>query len=182
MSWTPEKVEKLKKLWKQGLTTVEIGRALGISKNAVVGKVHRLQLSGRPSPIKRAGDAQTAKPVAKPVKQPATNKTEVKKTAKTEQKPEKKVEVKAKVSVKETAPVKEKIQQPKAKKENAIVASENMLSLMDLGPTSCRWPIGDPKDEDFHFCDKEAVEGKPYCLIHCAQAYVGVNKFLKGMK
>jgi GcrA cell cycle regulator len=57
MVWTDERIEELKVLWAEGLTTGEIGKRLGISKNAVVGKVHRLDLQGRPSPIKR-----TAKP------------------------------------------------------------------------------------------------------------------------
>ena len=51
MGWTDEQVEELKKLWDQGLTTGEIGKALGVSKNAVVGKAHRLKLDSRPSPI-----------------------------------------------------------------------------------------------------------------------------------
>ena len=52
MAWTPELIKELKKYWKKGLTTGEIGRLIGMSKNAVVGKAHRLGLEGRPSPIK----------------------------------------------------------------------------------------------------------------------------------
>ncbi len=52
MGWTPTLIEELKKLWKKGLTTVEIGKSIGMTKNAVVGKAHRLGLKGRPSPIK----------------------------------------------------------------------------------------------------------------------------------
>ena len=52
MSWNDEKIGQLKRLWKDGLTTSEIGKKLGISKNAVVGKAHRLSLEGRPSPIR----------------------------------------------------------------------------------------------------------------------------------
>ena len=58
MTWTPEKIKSLKKLWQKGKSTIEIGKALGISKNAVVGKVHRLELAARPSPIKSAGTAK----------------------------------------------------------------------------------------------------------------------------
>lgn len=61
--WTDERVEELKRLWGEGLTTGEIGKALGVSKNAVVGKAHRLGLKGRPSPIKRV---KQAKPKAEP--------------------------------------------------------------------------------------------------------------------
>ncbi len=160
MSWTDEKIEKLKKLWKKGLTTVEIGKELGISKNAVVGKAHRLKLESRPSPIKKAVD-----------KKPIT--------------PENKVEAKPTKSakVKEQPKAKEKPQpQTQPKEKEKIIPPENMVTLMDVTATSCRWPIGDPQDPDFHFCDKEAVEGRPYCLMHCAQAYMGVNKLLKGAK
>ena len=119
MTWTTEKIKQLKKLWSKGKSTVEIGRELGISKNAVVGKVHRLELNARPSPIK---------------------KETVKKT------------------------VKKKVQ----KQEN--------VSLMDLKLNSCRWPIGDPKDADFHFCGKDTVTGKPYCSEHCKIAYTSLKE------
>ena len=119
MTWTTEKIKQLKKLWSKGKSTVEIGRELGISKNAVVGKVHRLELNARPSPIKKEA---------------------VKKT------------------------VKKKVQ----KQEN--------VSLLDLKLNSCRWPIGDPKDADFHFCGKDTVTGKPYCSEHCKIAYTSLKE------
>ncbi|MBR5130757.1 MAG: hypothetical protein IKV03_06010 [Alphaproteobacteria bacterium] len=119
MTWTAEKIKQLKKLWSKGKSTVEIGRELGISKNAVVGKVHRLELNARPSPIKKE----------------ASNK-----------------------------PIKKKVQ----KQEN--------VSLMDLKLNSCRWPIGEPKDADFHFCGKDTVTGKPYCSEHCKIAYTSLKE------
>ena len=54
MAWTEEQIDQLKELWGEGLSTSEIGRKLGVTKNAVVGKAHRLGLPPRPSPIKRA--------------------------------------------------------------------------------------------------------------------------------
>lgn len=113
LAWTDEMVKELARLWEQGLSTGEIGRALGVSKNAVVGKAHRLGLTGRPSPIKRTA--------SKPKKA-------------------------------ETA------------------------SLVDLGPNCCRWPIGDPRDEGFHFCGRKTLPGKPYCAEHAAIAYVNTSK------
>ncbi len=118
MAWTPEKVKLLKKLWSKGKSTVEIGRELGISKNAVVGKVHRLELAARPSPIKK-------------------NETQ-----------------------------KKEIQQPKP----------DHMTLMDLKLNSCRWPIGDPQDPDFHFCGENTVTGKPYCPNHCKIAYTSIKE------
>ena len=119
MSWTEEKIKQLKKLWSKGKTTVEIAKEMGISKNSVIGKVHRLELNARPSPIKKEA---------------------VKKT------------------------VKKKVQ----KQEN--------VSLLDLKLNSCRWPIGDPKDADFHFCGKDTVTGKPYCSEHCKIAYTSLKE------
>ena len=100
MSWTSKLIEDLVRLWNEGASTAEIGRQLGISKNAVVGKAHRLSLAARPSPIKR----QTA--------------TVTKLT----------------------------------------------------GPT-CQWPIGDPRNPEFRFCNEPTAAGKPYCTGHCAVAY-----------
>jgi GcrA cell cycle regulator len=114
--WNDEKIGRLKKLWSEGLTTGEIGKRLGVSKNAVVGKAHRLGLKGRPSPIKR--QTKTVEP----------------------------------------------------KKETRI------FTLTDLSAQTCRWPIGDPKHEDFRFCGKPVAPGKPYCGEHCAVAYVGSSK------
>lgn len=136
MTWTPEKIKSLKKLWQKGKSTVEIGKALGISKNAVVGKVHRLELAARPSPIK-SGTAKTAAKTASK----STAKTSTKNASKTVSKPK-----------------------------------SNKTTLMDLKLTSCRWPIGDPKDADFHFCGKPAQTGKPYCPEHCKIAYISLRE------
>lgn len=137
MGWTDQQVDELKRLWDEGLTTGEIGKALGVSKNAVVGKAHRLGLNSRPSPIRR-------------------NEEEKKKASET------------KVKQEEKEPAKKS-----AKK--ADKAKDKLFTVNDLTMTSCRWPIGDPKDEDFHFCGKEAIPGKPYCMEHAGVAYVSAK-------
>ncbi|MBQ3695800.1 MAG: global cell cycle regulator GcrA-like protein [Alphaproteobacteria bacterium] len=119
MVWTDDKIKNLKKLWLKGATTAEIAKKLGLSKNSVIGKVHRLNLENRPSPIKKATVVKKVKVVAK--------------------KPER-------------------------------------IGIMELKLNTCRWPIGDPTDEDFHFCGKNTVMGKPYCAEHCAMAYAGTSK------
>ncbi len=151
MSWTPELIKELKKLWKKGLTTGEIGRVIGMSKNAVVGKAHRLGLESRPSPIKReeAPKKEKASRIVKKVTKPAPKKEQS-------------------VAVETAEPVKA-VKKTKSGKNKGV-------KLVDLKPTSCRWPEGDPKDPDFHFCGKEAVPGKSYCEEHCAVAYSGVFK------
>ncbi len=120
MAWTPEKIKLLKKLWQKGKSTVEIGRELGMSKNAVVGKVHRLELSARPSPIKKQSNPNTEKKV--------------------------------------------------------VESDKKTVTLMDLKMNSCRWPIGELKDDDFHFCGKECQTGKPYCPEHCKIAYTSLKE------
>lgn len=140
MGWTDEQVKELKRLWEEGKSTGEIGKILGVSKNAVVGKAHRLDLESRPSPIKR--DELVPESSAK------------------QSKPEK---VKDKVSAKTSA-------------SNSKAKAKKGMDLVDLTSHSCRWPIGDPKDEDFHFCGQEAMLGKPYCEKHIAEAFVGINK------
>lgn len=149
--WTDEKIEELKRLWAEGLTTGEIGKRLDFSKNAVVGKAHRLGLESRPSPIKRSGEN--------------TNNGE------SESK-------KAKTPVEKTPqPTKAKVQKEEpVKKAEPVPVKNKETKLEDLTNNSCRWPIGDPKEEGFHFCGKETFNGKPYCLEHCATAYVGINK------
>ena len=131
MAWTEKMVEDLKIMWKQGLTTGEIGKRLGVSKNSIVGKVHRLQLDARPSPIKKKDEEE--KPAAAP------------------------------------QPVAEK---PAVVRKN--IAGD--VKLTDLDNHTCRWPIGDPKDENFHFCGKKVRIGQTYCEEHAALAYVKPNK------
>jgi len=70
-TWTPERVEEVTRLWNEGLTTAEIGKRLGVSKNAVVGKAHRLELSARPSPIKRDAATRRVAPAVAAVPKPA---------------------------------------------------------------------------------------------------------------
>ena len=160
MGWTPELVKELKRLWNKGLTTVEIGNQLGMSKNAVVGKAHRLNLEARPSPIKRDNIKHTVKKV---IETRSATKPATKKTA-----PEASANTPAEV-VFETEPLPPEINIHKSKKHKGV-------ALVDLKPTSCRWPEGDPKDPNFHFCGEPVEPGKIYCPAHCAIAYTGIFK------
>lgn len=172
MGWTDEIVKELKALWEKGYTTVEIGKKLGVSKNAVVGKAHRLGLDARPSPIKKSEENEN-----KDIKD-----IEKKKTAKPlKTKENKEIKVKTK-SVKnpldsENASKNEDKEENNSKKnENSIEEDKNSknkkkIGLVDLTSKTCRWPIGDPKDDDFHFCGKEIAIGEIYCAKHAAIAY-----------
>ena len=147
MTWTEERVSELMRLWEAGRSASEIGRLLGVSKNSVVGKAHRMKLKGRPSPIKRGVTPQVRRPsvaaVAKPAAQPASAARQVQERAIA------------------AAPVKRPVR---------AVARSN-----GKGP-ACLWPIGDPGDEDFHFCGEPSIHGKPYCDEHCARAYIVRNR------
>ncbi len=166
MAWTDEMVDQLREMWKQGLTTGEIGKRLGVSKNSIVGKVHRLGLSGRPSPIKKKDETEApaekkeaTENVAKATK-PKVEKAPVPKTPKVEKKAEEKVEVEEKIEISAPAPH----------------HHNGKTSLTDLDNHTCRWPIGDPKDENFHFCGRKVRIGQTYCDEHANIAYVKAVK------
>ncbi len=140
MPWDENNVSKLRDLWDQGLPTAQIGKLLGFTKNAVVGKAHRIGLERRPSPIRRTA----VKPDRKKARSPVMPKLNF------ENKQE------SIVSQKET-----NVFQPVVK---------NLLNTNVR--RGCEWPKGHPDEIDFHFCGKDRFEDKPYCLEHCAVAYV----------
>jgi len=144
MAWTDEMIDGLRKMWKQGLTTNEIAKQLGVSKNSIVGKVHRLNLTARPSPIKKKEDNTPDLP--KTAQENADTKTVVKKIT--------------------INPVEIKTTMPAAGKDNGC------LKLTDLDNHTCRWPMGDPRDDNFCFCGKKVRTGQTYCEEHAAIAYV----------
>ena len=145
MPWTEDKVSELRELWDQGLPTSQIGTILGFTKNAVVGKAHRIGLERRPSPIKRS----IMKPDRKKARAPLM--------------PNLSVNLKSDEDFKHT----------KDKKENLIKKknSENFLLLLN-NQIGCEWPIGHPNEIDFHYCGKDRIDGKPYCEEHCSTAYI----------
>ncbi|MGG5821243.1 GcrA family cell cycle regulator [Falsiroseomonas sp. HW251] len=148
MDWTAEAIERLKALWAEGHSTAEIGRRMGISKNAVVGKAHRLSLPARPSPIRRETLGAAPRPA-----QPRTPRPPV--APRTTLPPV----MPAPVAV---APVASPPPQP------AVVRSFPRLSAT----RSCCWPIGEPGKPGFRFCSSDAIMGKPYCPEHASVAYV----------
>ena len=141
MSWNDENVEKLRELWDQGLPTAQIGKLLGFTKNAVVGKAHRIGLERRPSPIRRTA----VKPDRKKARSPTIPKLNFEKT---------------KENAADTSKVNHTFQ-PTVKNIFGNVIKRG-----------CEWPEGHPDEVDFRFCGKDRFEEKPYCLDHCAVAYV----------
>ena len=141
MPWDDNNVSKLRELWDQGLPTAQIGKLIGFTKNAVVGKAHRIGLERRPSPIRRTA----VKPDRKKARSPII--------------PKLNFEVK-KEEVKESL-VHQQTFQPVVK--NLFAKSVKR---------GCEWPEGHPDESDFKFCGKKRFEDKPYCIDHCAVAYV----------
>lgn len=134
MSWTDERVALLKKLWGDGKTAAEIASTLGgVTRNAVIGKAHRLKLSNRMSPIQANKKPKAPANTSKPAPQAAP--------------------------------------QRRARKKDIVIPKGKGLKLMDLAPNMCRWPSGDPQEEDFGFCGEESVTGLPYCEAHARVAY-----------
>lgn len=187
MEWTDETIARLKELWAEGLSTAEIGRRLSITKNAVVGKAHRLSLPPRPSPIRRSD-----KPKA-PVTESTVKATSVAAAPAKEQAPQPMAAPEVKLAVAAApvveAPAPKPAPQPKAeakpaKAEKAPVAPRaaakpkgSLRSISDPEPKkrrgpSCCWPIGDPGTPGFHFCGAVPLPGKPYCAEHAQIAYV----------
>lgn len=149
MSWTEERVSLLKKLWGEGHTAAEIAKQLGgVTRNAVIGKAHRLKLSNRVSPIQ-----QNKKPANKNVERKTAKKTAS-------------IASVSNHNVSNVSAVPNKDNQ--ASYSNS---SGELYSLMDLKPRMCRWPCGDPKHEDFGFCGDNAMPGLPYCEEHAKLAY-----------
>ena len=184
--WDNATLKKLKALTGKGLSTSEIGKRLGMSKNAIVGKLNRLGWNAKAG----GAAAATVATAKKTEKKPAAKKTAV--TPAKKATVAKKALVKKETAVKAT--VKKAEKKPVAKKETAgvkvkpvkeststKVSDKNLavhqriiqhsLEMANLKPNQCRWPIGDPDSEHFHFCGETVFVGKPYCYEHCKQAY-----------
>ncbi|UWQ34034.1 GcrA cell cycle regulator [Leisingera sp. M527] len=188
MSWTDERVELLKKMWGEGQSASQIAKELGgVTRNAVIGKVHRLGLSNRNS-----GTTKAAEPKEKPAAAPAA--AAPKPAAAAKPKPQPKTEPARPAAVQPAAaearpatPARRQIipagqplpPQPSANeispealaKVNEIEKKAKKLSLMDLTERTCKWPVGDPATEDFWFCGLPSQQGKPYCEAHVGVAF-----------
>jgi len=163
MSWTDERIAILKKLWKDGKSAAEIAKTLskGVTRNAVIGKAHRMGLSGRPSPIKKSASGSGKKSTKSPKKKI----NEVK---------EGKKSVTLSNKRKLTPSSKEATKSGKSKKED--LPPSGGVSLLDLTEHMCKWPIGDPREDDFAFCGRSIDGGTPYCPTHTAMAYQSSNR------
>ncbi len=132
MGWTDERVEQLKKLWADGLSASQIARVLGdVTRNAVIGKVHRLGLSGRASPA-RSERPRYPKAPRRILRVPL--------------------------------PEPEIIEEPEPE-------PGERMTVLTLKERMCKWPIGNPGEDNFRFCGRRAGDGAPYCNDHARKAY-----------
>ncbi|MGR3712640.1 MAG: GcrA family cell cycle regulator [Shimia sp.] len=189
MSWTDDRVELLKKMWGEGQSASQIAKELGgVTRNAVIGKVHRLGLSNR-SP---GGSKAEAKPKAAPKSKAAASaapKPKATPKPKAEAKPEPKPEPKTEPAVaprpaqslrKAIIPAGQPLPpQPSANeispealaKVNEVEKTAKKLTLMELTERTCKWPVGDPATDEFWFCGLPVQAGKPYCEAHVGVAF-----------
>lgn len=156
MAWTEDRVETLKKLWAEGLSASQIaGRLGGVTRNAVIGKVHRLGLSGRVTPS-RASRPRPSKP-----RQPShPGRINAPQTAGA-------TALKMEAAV-DKNPIPELV--PSPLREVEIPPGER-ATILTLSDKTCRWPIGDPSSGEFHFCGRNPSAKMPYCEHHCQIAY-----------
>ncbi|WP_022704471.1 GcrA family cell cycle regulator [Pseudorhodobacter ferrugineus] len=194
MSWTDERVETLKKMWADGQSASQIAKELGgVTRNAVIGKVHRLGLSNRATgtPAKDEAEAPVA---AAPRVEAAPKPAEPARAA--EAKP-------AAAAPRPSAPINPTVAQvvnnvtPLPLRKSIVPAGQPLppqpsaneispealasvrevekhakkISLMELTERTCKWPIGDPATEDFWFCGLPSTAGKPYCEAHVGVAF-----------
>lgn len=173
MEWTEQRIEMLRKLWGQGQTASQIATLLGgVTRNAVIGKAHRLGLTGRPSPIKRDGGDPSA-PRRKPAVQrrqqpaiaamPAPRNVVARATSAALPAADASTTYRMPASELPESQMEAPVAPPKATNAARVAAQ--------AGSKSCSWPLGDPKQAGFHFCGDAAEPGRPYCAHHCGIAY-----------
>jgi len=142
MSWTDDRVEVLKKLWLEGLSASQIAKQLGgVTRNAVIGKVHRLGLSGRAAPSQPARAVRAPRP-PRPVSQPVVRR-----------------------EPHAAGPAHPRPEPPRLYAPEA----PGTATVLTLGAHMCKWPIGDPSSDEFTFCGRRA-EGA-YCAEHSRVAF-----------
>ncbi|MGZ8334296.1 MAG: GcrA family cell cycle regulator [Allosphingosinicella sp.] len=199
MSWTDERIDRLKELWTQGMTASQIADELGgVSRNAVIGKAHRLGLQSRPSPVKP--NEGPGEPSTSPFEPEAPAEAEAAARPEAAEAEPEDTEIAAEprpaASAPQPAPAAPQpqirsigpggfVRQSPGEQQSPIPPAPprrlvpakpspeiaDKTSLLDLNEKICKWPIGHPGEPDFHFCGSPANPGFPYCVEHCGVAY-----------
>ena len=177
MSWTDKRVEILKKMWGEGQSASQIAKELGgVTRNAVIGKVHRLGLSNRAGSAgaKAAAKEKAPKAAAKKSAALAAEKLQPK-TESAAPPPQPKVAGRRAIipagQPLPPQPSANEISPEALAKVNEVEKKSKKISLMELTERTCKWPVGDPATEDFWFCGLPVKAGKPYCEAHVGVAF-----------
>lgn len=150
MAWTEDRVAVLSKLWAEGLSASQIAKQLGgVTRNAVIGKVHRLGLSGRATP---------SRPSRKKPSAPRATASAPRTTAPRTPRPA------------PSAPAQRHIITAQPLKAKKLDTGE-YATILTIDENTCKWPIGDPGDAEFRFCGRNTLASNPYCQTHCNSAY-----------
>ena len=193
MSWTEERIDRLKKMWQDGATASQIADELGgVSRNAVIGKAHRLGLESRPSPVRpgeekekpaSAAPAPKPTPAERPAPKPAVAEAErpapaqpAPRTPQRAQSDNIQYRSIGPGGFVRQGPGDQQAPIPPAPPRRLVPAKPSpevadKTSLLDLNDRICKWPMGHPGEPDFHFCGQAANPGYPYCVEHCGVAY-----------
>lgn len=177
MGWTDERVELLKKLWLEGLSASQIAGILGegVTRNAVIGKVHRLKLSGRAKPASTAPRART--PGRSAPRRPSSGASSVRSGVGSMMKARTmgSAPMHGATALKMSEDLEEDVYVAPQVAE-LFIPVEQRISLLQLSEETCKWPIGDPLSADFYFCGQHSLDGKPYCEFHSRRAYHQIEK------
>jgi len=199
MSWTEERIDRLKAMWTEGATASQIADELGgVSRNAVIGKAHRLGLEARPSPVKPGEEKERPAPsaaAASPAPKPAPAERAAPRpapaaapaaadrpaAAQPATRPQRQSDNVQYRSIGpggfiRQGPGDQQPPIPPAPPRRLVPAKPSpevaeKTSLLDLNDRICKWPMGHPGEPDFHFCGNAANPGFPYCVQHCGVAY-----------
>ncbi|WP_046865536.1 GcrA family cell cycle regulator [Microvirga massiliensis] len=159
-TWTEERVELLKKLWAEGSSASQIAAQIGgVSRNAVIGKIHRLGLSGR-GKTKTGAQQQPQRP-RKPSGRTPSAPAPL---------PQPRAVAQIHALPQPLPPPVEEAEQEVAAEEVVVPMSER-VTIMELREYMCRWPMGDPTKPEFRFCGNRSLTGLPYCNHHAQIAY-----------
>jgi len=181
MSWTDDRVEILKKLWVEGQSASQIAKELGgVTRNAVIGKVHRLGLSNRATSSSSSKSDTKSKTSVKSMSDTkrVSNKTSASKVASANSPSEPRSNVTS--LRRQIIPAGQPLPpQPSANeispealaRVSEIEKKAKKISLLELTERTCKWPVGDPATEEFWFCGLPSQAGKPYCEAHVGVAF-----------
>jgi GcrA cell cycle regulator len=200
MSWTDDRIDTLRTMWEKGMTASQIAEALGdVSRNAVIGKAHRLGLQSRPSPVKPNDDSASASPAPAPVRKAAPPVMEAPRPAPAPAPAPAAPSAAAATPATPATPAPDAppqqimrsvgpggfVRQAPGEQQPPIAPAPprrlvpakpspeiaGKTTLLDLNDKICKWPLGHPGEPDFHFCGDKVNPGFPYCVAHCGHAY-----------